>query len=1334
MNPLHIAECLLLLLVAPAAFAQTNLTGSLTGHVFEVSGPSKRALPGIRIDVIKADTGKWGSTESNDQGAYEIKALPAGEYYLLANCLNPNLEYETCVPPNPNREFSSYFSRKAPERIGQTIRVFAMQPNQVQAPPVYLKRVRQSPQGTDGLLAEVSPDNIAPSLGPEQAVSSHGLDATQATPPPEVANEPLRRQLVNTTNATRQGVMEAERLTALPLPGIRTIETLAVLLPGVAPAPSTISQSPGPGIGAGVGTSGQFAVNGLRSRGNNFTIDGSDNNDEDIGVRRQGFTALLPQTVESIQEYQLTTLLPTAQFGRNLGAQVNLVSRTGTPRFHGSAAGFFTNARLKAREFFDLTGGPATFPIETVLNGKTVPVLLNNQPLAPANPVGGEDPFSRTQISFTLGGPLSDLAGVPAHPALTKDTVKRQLLFFLSGEQQLIDADKETHFAVPNIAARGLFGSGTTGLRNPFGASPPILYPTSVQGDAVFSLFPFPNNSRGPYGNNTFTQVLPADAQGSIFSLRLDRAFGNRARATGLQNDQSLAGRYNFTDDNTVLPAIGGAIASSMRALVRTQNLALYHIANLRSQTTNELRFSYGRTRLRFREIPNELFLPSKLLPDVPFLLNARVIKNGTLGNPSCNGQAGTEGYPCLDSTQQIETENRSLLGPLGQMIVSGYSPVGVDVFNFPQARVNNTYQWADTLFTQQGGHHLIAGIDLRRTHLDSTLERNFRPLLLFNGVADIAALPPFNQKSQSPSGYYLGSDFAAAGAATGFFQTLALNPDSFIRLRYWQTNFFMHDEWRLRPSFALSIGLRYEYNTVPGEVDKRIETTFNSDQVNSLIAAEKKISHGVSGFESFLANRTQIFGPDRNNFAPHLAFAWMPNGKGATSIRGGYGIYFDQIPGAVTSQSRNVFPRFLTVNVAGVNPFDPGSNDLQVINPNRFAVNRTLNTFEQRLACSMSEKSFGTDLVAFLLCLNRLAPPLPPSPGAARVFPGGPGFVLPAADLHTPYSQQWGLTIEREFKRDFLVALAYTGTRGIHLLRFATPNLGPNTISIVNNGRNQGLSTIFQGFTVAPGKSFERPFPLLGSFTSIESDANSIYHSFQAEFTKRLSGGLQFTTAYTWSHVIDEVSDLFELASGPVLPQNTFKRRSERASASFDIQHNFTYSLVWDLPAPPHYRWFPARLRAGLKDWRLSSLGALRSGQPFSLLACCDVNLDGNRTDRLNTLTNIAQHQHGRTRFEVAGDPEKLLADLLAQPGMDGALGRNTLRGPGTAIFDLALSKRFSFKEARKLELRVEVFNLFNRAHFGLPVHELLFPGFGQAVDTRLPARTCQLAGKFIF
>ncbi len=107
-------------------------------------------------------------------------------------------------------------------------------------------------------------------------------------------------------------------------------------------------------MGIGVGGAGQFSVNGVRSRSNNFTVDGSDNNDEDIGVRRQGFVALVPQSLESVREFQIMTAVFPAEFGRNSGCMVNAVSRSGQNEIHGSVYGFFNPGAWNARNPFDL--------------------------------------------------------------------------------------------------------------------------------------------------------------------------------------------------------------------------------------------------------------------------------------------------------------------------------------------------------------------------------------------------------------------------------------------------------------------------------------------------------------------------------------------------------------------------------------------------------------------------------------------------------------------------------------------------------------------------------------------------------------------------------------------------------------------------------------------------------------------------------------------------------------------------------------------------------------------------------------------------------------------
>jgi hypothetical protein len=1244
-----LAAIILTSLIFPNTKAQTVTSGAIRGNVYEFG--TRMPILGATVIVTNRETGLIRSALTDASGEYFIKMLPVGLYTVSGSMQGYEL-----VPTS---------TTNIPVRI--------LDPSVVTPPPVELRKI-VAPVGTPA--APPTPPAGAPPAGAPTARQ------TSATP----ADLSESEQLVNTTNASRGQHFDSRQMLALPLSGIRTFDDLALLAAGVAPAPLAIGGTVGPGIGPGVGTSGQFAVNGIRSRANNFTLDGSDNNDEEVGVRRQGFTSLVPQSIESMQAMQITTLLPEPQLGRNMGAQVNGVSRSGGSQYHGTLYGFFTDRRLKARDAFDFTGGPATFPItRSALKYREAPnalvprvdppdnrpvtigvrrsnvPLADVRPLAPANPVGGENPFTRGQYGFVFGGPV----------------VKEKTHFFFSFERQDVNASKESHFAVPTVVQRGIFSSGDTGLRLASGD----VFPAAIAGNAYLSLYPFANNPSGPYGPNTFTEVLRGSADGTIFSFKLDQ------NIKAFNQDHIFSARYNFTDDDTILPVTGEALFSSLRALVRTQNLSLFFNSSLSAQLANQFRTSYGRTSLGFEEVRDPFLLPAggnlANSRERAFLLNAPLIYNTTLP-----GRA-----PSFEIVDGVGTE--SITGPIGQVIVSSFSSIGVDVFNFPQGRTNNTFQFADTLVYDVRNQRITAGFDIRRTQLNSFLNRNFRPVAVFNGAQDIAALD--GGTKTSPYDFYLGRDYLAAGAPTGFFQTLSRGvADSSIGLRYFQNNIFLSDQIRVRPNFTLTLGLRYELNTVPAEAHKRIESTFNSPEVQQYIAIERAQT-GASGFDNFLSGRFKIYKSDANNIAPHIALAWDPLKDGKTSIRAGYGVYYDQILGAVISQSRNVFPRFLTFNLGGYNPVcDPTNLRTCIASPHRlasqnpstlYAIPGTLNQYNPAKGDPVTLLASGTT---------------------------GPGFILPDAHLVAPYTQHWGLTVEREIIRDFLFSVAYVGTRGVHLLRFATPNLGPNAISYVSSVGTEASSTggidsrfpVFNGISLPPnGRNAPRalrPFPLLGSFTSIESDANSSYHSLQVQLNKRFSHGLQFTTAYTWSHAIDDVSDVFDLGGALALAQDSFNRAGERGAANFDVRHRFVYSAIWDLPGFSKNNFFGG--------WQLASIGSFQTGQPYSILLCCDLNQDGNLTDRFNPLT-------GRV------DP------------------RNSYRAPGIATVDLAVNKFFTFSENHKIEFRSEFFNLFNRTHFGIPRNRIWFADQQlepltekHFVDTRLAARTIQFALKYSF
>lgn len=1148
--------------------------------------------------------------------------------------------------------------------------------------------------------------NIAFVLRPEEAAKPLGLIRLARTE--EVGTQPGVSSS-NPGEAIRRSILSERELTALPLPGIRTFDSLALLSPGVFPAPAT-SGSQGPGISPGVGTSGQFSVNGLRSRTNNFTVDGADDNQEDVGVRRQGFVSLIPQPIESVQEFQIITALADARFGRNLGAQVNAVSQYGGREFHGTLYGFLTDRRLNARDAFDSTGGPPLLELRRASDG--APVLLDGRPVTLTNPVGGENPLTRLQTGFVASGPVR--AGGP--------------FFFVSFERQDIHASQESHFAVPTIAERGIFGTGDRGLRlSAFDVAGTSLLPSSIPGNAIFSLYPFPNNPSGPYGSNTYTAILPADGEGTIFSGKLDHSF----RWIGTWT-HALSGRYNFTDDDSTLPVTGEALFSSLRPKVRTQNVALSLGSTPSGRTSNSLRFSYGRTRLTFAPVSQAFLRPSRLelaIPDVPFLLNAPLVLNVTLpgGPPTFVSASSQAGQALLNSVRLAGLrETEQLTGPLGQIRLAGFSSVGVDVFNFPQRRANNTFQLADTFTHIHGRHIFTGGLDTRRTQINSQVNRNFRPLLTFNGRRQLELIP--NLPPEIRQDVLSGATLAAMGFPSGYFQTLASLPpevrageaispafvaDSTLGIRFTQWNFFFQDEIRWRANLRLTVGLRYEFNTIPSTVGHRLEDRFRrtSEQLPDLFPPSPENQQLL---EPLLITFRGAFAGDRNNLAPRVGFAWDLTGSGKTILRGGYGVYYDQFLETVIGQSRTFPPDFVPLNLT-----DSGNADRDF---------PAIALARGRLGSDLS-RGMGVVVPGSLNLLHPQLDPLAPFLNLIGRNGTGPTVLVPSQNLKAPYSQHYHLTLERQLMGHVAVSLAYVGTRGIKLLRLATPNLGLNSLVSIN-AVVPFLTNLprFSGFVTSPqaegAEQMARPTPVLGGLSVFQSSSASTYHSLQLEVRKPYVQGWQFGAAFTYSHAIDDVSDIFDTSGSFAVPQNSQNQAGDRASADFDERIRLAIHAIWEVPFWKRH-WL-------LGHWQVAGIFMAGSGQPYTVGSTLDVNQDGNLTDRLNTVTGLITEVAGPRRLRLAPGVDPL--SLLAPPGRSGAVGRNTFRKAGTATLDLAVSKEFRSGDRHRVVFRAEFFNLFNRTHFGTPVRLLEAPAFGQSVNTSIPARTIQFAVKYSF
>lgn len=1116
----------------------------------------------------------------------------------------------------------------------------------------------------------------------------------QATSSSTTVTGPAGVSVVNGNNVARSSNFPEKQIQSLPLGGgteMRTYDELVFLVPGVVPPPYTYSAR-GPGIGFGANTAGDFSANGARARSNNFTVDGSDNNDPDVGGRRQGFVALVPQSLESIKAFSLSTLLWNGELGRNLGSQVNAVSKYGEDRYHGQAYAFLTSSRLNARNFFDYRT-PET---------------------------SKKEPFTRAQQGFTLGGPL----------------IQGSTYLFGSLEYVKTSALSEQHFSTPGTNERRFLPSRARGGQfgvDPFSADANQLFVTADDrtplGQLILHFYPLPSaTSSGPFGANTYTQSLPADSKGTIFSLKPTHQFAP---------NYLLNVRYNYTDDRRILPSINRAIRSTTEANSRTQDVSALFDGLLGHQYVSQTRFSYGRTRLGFTQRKGNEWEFS----------GTEMFRTLGLNN----------GEPFPATT-----------GRLGQVIIEPFSPVGVDVFTIPQSRVNNTFQLAESVAHSIGAHAFRFGGEWLHFQFNSLQNRNYRPQAIYGYAIQaegvIRDVPANTRNSGDPSLSFTeqrrqiipGAQLAALGVASSILQTLTTDPsDSNLKLRFSQFGFFATDNWKLRSNLTLDYGLRYSYNTVPHEADGLIESALRLEGLATPCATSpsndsrtEKFNSAVRKYCEILAGRRRMYDPDHNNFGPHFGFAWAPKANERMVIRAGYGLYYGVILGAVVSQSRNIFPREVSLNV---DPLFIGFNVFNLNNPSLLGnldprqlpfglPNPPLLPLIARQ--SLNQLAGGRDnfatLVGELFQRN----------GAG----GGLAFTLPNKNLPTPYTQQWHVTIERLFWRETLLSVAYVGTKGTKLTRLTTPNGGPLVTAYLPIARALAGDSPYQFptvslFTSVPNKPHEKTslalqpsrfIQDLGPYQIFENSAASHYQALQIEARKQLARNYNFTAAYTWSHAIDDVSDIFPVAGASNLAQDSFHLREERASANFDIRHRLAISLIWDVPLYHNRSHWRARI---FSAWQLSSIFQAHSSQPFTLHVPFDANQDGNLTDRPATTEGLlfcanspsAPSCFGQRVQRIALVNGKTVADFFVQ-GKNGVVGRNTLRGDSFISWDVALNRKFQVSEGQELTFRAEFFNVANRANFGLPIRTIGNPGFGRAVETVNPARLIQFALKYSF
>jgi hypothetical protein len=410
----------------------------------------------------------------------------------------------------------------------------------------------------------------------------------------------------------------------------------------------------------------------------------------------------------------------------------------------------------------------------------------------------------------------------------------------------------------------------------------------------------------------------------------------------------------------------------------------------------------------------------------------------------------------------------------------------------------------------------------------------------------------------------------------------------------------------------------------------------------------------------------------DRNNFAPRLAAVWDPRGDGRTSVRGAWGLFYDTLPGQGDFfQNGTLAP-----------PFQP-----------------------------LTEVNYALQVPA-----PPFADPLRGVTGAPG-FPAGLIFIGWAEQFATPVVQQYNATVQRQVGEYWGLEAGYVGSRGKHLPIFMEIN---PTIPILTPAPQIG----------------PRVFPAFGLVRPTFSVAESWYDSLQASARLRPWHGVNMLASYTLGHAVDHVSGLnIGGESRPMLPVTVGDDASiqaalarEKGDALFDVRHRFVLSFGYELPRLADRG---AAMRLALGGWQLNGIIQRQTGFPLTVIEPNNISLTTltNRPNMTCDPNDGAPHTTGQW-FNTNCFQRLTLA---ANAGQVGNEPRDPVRGPGYARTDLSLFKNFVLTGSQAVQLRIEMFNLFDQTRFAQPNGTLGSPTFG-AITAADDGRIVQLGIKYTF
>jgi outer membrane receptor protein involved in Fe transport len=1160
-------------------------------------------------------------------------------------------------------------------------------------------------------------------------------------------------EIITRDQAQISTTFETRKIEDLPSNGAGNgLDTLALLAPGVVASRNSGVNTDGVGL----------SVNGNRGRSNNFQIDGSDNNDLSIGG-----PSLFVSNQSQVAEYQIITNNFSAQYGRNSGAVVNIVTKTGGNEFHGDLFEYHRDAyNLNSLTNIERRSIPATNP--------TAAQLHPSRDLY--NAFGG-----------TVGGPI----WLPKFGEGGKSIWKgKDRAFFFFSYQGI----REPASFISRGTTYSILGSEFGRLSATFPGN------TAINAITGLSAFAATNVGALTIRDNTTVPVLS-----SAFNLGTLAAGCPRQILAGSTAPAGCGTYTAYINPATGAPFLTGGPYDTFNLGTATAPL-LFQAAF--AQRTIGIPFSQNEWSYRITvKATSKDNVDFRHLYQAALNTNNGIQSNGfTYDVPATSKNLGGTWTRQISNsivnefkatTQDLRVEFGGANSSYGSFAVPKPADIGSTIANIsfggalvglrsavalstighatniPQGRLVKVYQYADQINWNKGSHNFVLGAEFK--HLVNKVP--FLPS--YQGVYTYATATAVDRlKNNAPS---------AISLTAGEPVTTYTENDQY---------YFVQDDFKLRSNLTLNLGVRYEYTGQP---------------INQLhdITLKRESGSPKAIFDPTLpiALRTVPFiKPDKNNWAPRIGFAYTPHwgkklfGEDATVIRGGFAIAYDPAFYNILLNLQNVAPYSAALSLSSANALVSTTTSPLPL------PNNPTGDHIQALASTSGVLPLGK---------------LDPRYLAQTIV--SPGF-------HSPYSEQFSFGIQRQVNRNNVFEVRYVGTQGVGLFQnvndnfFIRPltngfalnktaagalqlnNAGPDCTVFAPGGTCVGfpsfaaklpagvvaqncaddLLTLFVNESVCDGR-----LKRANGITTRDNGAHSTYHSMQTRYSGRfLKNNMSINASYTWSKTIDNASEIFAFADiNSPNSQNPFDRgNAEKSISNLHRKHAFSASVIYDVPFFKEQRGLVGHLLGG---WQLNGVQVSTSGNPYTPFSNTNVNKYGlgatylTSGDRpfignpkapedsvaisaidaflvysgppvLPTSTVFYNFTNfNKTGLWVPVSPGDVRF-IINAPGSAkifgtpfGSMPRNYLKGPGINQLNMSIFKNTKIGERLKVQFQASAFNVLNHPQPGYGVNAAGYlptslavenagatngTSFANKQDIALARRVVQFGLRFIF